>query len=258
MGIFTTLFYQPLFNALMWLYDVIPGNDIGLAIIALTLLIRLLLYPLTMQSIKSQKALQDIQPKVKELQQKYKDNKEQQAQEMMKLYREEKVNPMSSCLPLLIQLPFLFAIYRVFLHGLKSESFELLYPFVSNPGHINTIPFGFLDISNPNIVIAMLAGAAQFWQTKMLVARRAPKVNDKQMPGAKDEDMLAGMNKQMTYFMPLITVVIGASLPGGLALYWLFTTLTMALMQYVVFHRKEKTDKSKIVELPGEHIEKID
>lgn len=258
MGIFTTLFYQPLFNGLVWLYNVIPGNDIGLAIVALTLLIRLVLYPLTMQSIKSQKALQDIQPKVKELQNKYKDNKEQLAQEMMKLYKEEKVNPMSSCLPLLIQLPFLFAIYRVFLDGLTADNFDLLYSFVASPEHINPVSFGLVDLSSPNIIIALLAGAAQFWQTKMLVAKRAPNINDKAIEGAKDENMLAGMNKQMTYFMPLITVVIGATLPGGLALYWLFTTLTMGIMQFVVFRQKNKTDKRKIVELPEENIQKLD
>jgi len=242
MGIFTTIFYQPLFNALVWLYDTIPGNDIGIAILLLTIIIRLLLYPLTRKSLKSQKALQDIQPKVKELQEKYKDEKEKLAQEMMELYKKEKVNPMSSCLPLLLQLPFLIAIYRVFLNGLTSDNFNLLYPFVSNPEHINPVTLGFLDLSQPQIAIAVLAAGAQFWQTKMMVHKKAPKVEGKDPEGSKDENALAGMNKQMLYFMPIITIVIGSTLPGGLTLYWFFTTLSMGIMQVFMF-REHKVSR---------------
>ena len=232
--LFNILLFQPLFNLLVFIYNIVPGNDLGVAIILLTVLIKLALYPLSLQSIKSQKALQELQPKMNELKKQHKDNKEAQAKALMELYKKEKVNPLSSCLPLLIQLPFLIAVFHVFSSGLTSDSFDLLYPFVQNPGHLNLVSFGFLDLAKPNIILAVLTGAAQFFQSKMLVSTKQPKV-----PGAKDEDMMAAMNKQMLYFMPLITVVIGASLPSGLLVYWFMTTILTILQQQLIFGRKK-------------------
>ncbi len=240
--IYNLIFYQPLFNILIWLYNIIPGHDVGLAIIVLTIIIRGVLFPLYYQSIRSQKALQDIQPKIDELKKKYKDDKEKMAQELMILYKSEKVNPFSSCLPLLIQLPFLIAVYQVFRHGLNSENFELLYPFVSNPGQINPISLGFINLAAPSIILAFLAGVAQFWQAKMMVTRKPPLLKGQEIQGSGDEKMMAMMNKQMVYFMPIFTVIIGISLPAGLTLYWFITTLLMALQQLWMFKRKEKQD----------------
>lgn len=233
--LFNTILYQPLLNLLVYLYNVVPGHDLGLAIIILTVFIKLALYPLSRQSIKSQKALQELQPKINEIKKQHKDNKEAQAKATMELYKSNKVNPLSSCLPLLIQLPFLIAVFQVFRTGLDPESLNLLYPFVQNPGALNPISFGFLDLSKSNIVLAVLTGAAQFWQTKMLTSKRPKPVT----PGAKDEDMMAIMNKQMLYFMPIITVVIGASLPAGLILYWLLTTLLTVAQQQIMFRPKK-------------------
>ena len=245
--LYTTFLYQPLLNLLIFLYNLVPGNDLGVAIILLTFLIKAVLYPFSRQSIKSQKALQELQPKIDALKKQYKDDKEKLAKEMMVLYKNEKVNPLSSCLPLLIQLPFLIAVFQVFQNGLKAESLGLLYPFVTNPGHLNPISFGFLNLSQGNIVLAVLTGAAQFWQTKMLSVKRPPKG----MPGAKDEDAMAIMNKQMLYFMPIITVVIGASLPAGLVLYWLVMTLLTVLQQQLMF-KKHKTE-GEIIAKPNEN-----
>lgn len=238
--IYHTFLYEPLFNLLVFFYNVLPGHDIGIAIIALTILIKLILFPLGLQSIRSQKALQNLQPKMEELKKKYKDNKEKLSVEMMSLYKSEKVNPFSSCLPILVQFPFLIAVYQVFRSGLSNSNFDLLYPFVSNPGVIDPYFFGWLDLGQPQIALAILAGAAQFWQAKMLQTKKPPKTKEgKVLPGAKDETAMTIMNKQMVYFMPLITVVIGATLPGGLALYWLITTFLMALQQ-LYFFRKDK------------------
>src|SRR3989338_65550 len=112
--LFNTILVQPLFNLLVFFYNLIPGHDLGMAIIVLTVVIKLVLYPLSRQSIRSQKALKDLQPKMDALKKQYKDNKEKQAKAMMELYKTEKVNPLSSCLPLLIQLPFLIAVFHVF------------------------------------------------------------------------------------------------------------------------------------------------
>jgi len=244
--LYNIIFYQPTFNFLVWLYNVIPGHDIGVAIIALTILIRVILFPLFYQSIKSQKAMQDIQPKIGEIRKKYKDDQQKQAAELMNLYKAEKVNPFSSCLPLLIQFPFLIAVYQSFMHGLKSQSLDLLYPFVANPGVINTVSLGYFDLSKPSVILAVLAGAAQFLQAKMMITKRPPVIKGKDIEGSSDEKMTAMMNKQMLYFMPIFTVIIGVSLPAGLALYWLFTTLLMALQQLWMFRRRKQKEVEQV------------
>lgn len=227
--LFRIILYQPIFNLLIWLYNIIPGSDIGLAILGLTLIIKLVLWPFSAQSLKSQRRLQELQPQLREIQKKYKDNKQETAKATMSLYKEAKVNPFSSCLPLLIQFPFLIALYKVLMDGLKAVRPEILYPFVSNPGQINTFFFGLIDLSKPNLILAILAGIAQFLQTKMLPVTVPPKEAG---AAGKDEGAMATVNKQMTYFMPLITVFIGASLPGGLALYWLATTVLTIIQQF--------------------------
>ncbi len=236
--ILTVIFYQPLLNLLIFLYNVIPGHDMGLAIIAITVIIKLVLYPLSIQSLRAQKAMTDLQPKISEIKKQYKDQKEEQAKQLMNLYKQEKINPLSSCLSLLIQLPFLFAIYQVFRTGLSNGSLALLYSFVYHPATINTIAFGFLNLAKPQFVLALLAGAAQFWQGKMLFAKR-PKIKT---ADSKDEDMTAIMNKQMTYMMPIVTVVIGMSLPSGLTLYWLIFTLGTVAQQLIAFRHKKKPE----------------
>lgn len=239
--LFNTIFYQPLFNLLVWFYNIIPGHDVGVAIVLLTILIKLILYPFSLQAIRAQKSLAELQPKIEELKVKYKDKKEEMSKAMMDLYREHKVNPLSSCLPILIQLPFLIAVYQVFIHGLSSQGLENLYSFVANPGHINAVSFGILDLSKPNIILAILAGAAQFWQAKMMPRQKPPQ----KVPGSKDEGMAAMMNKQMLYFMPAITVFIGATLPGGLTFYWFLTTLLTALQQHFYLKKDKKADDKR-------------
>src|SRR3989338_5418607 len=157
-NIYNTILYEPLFNILVFFYNIVPFNDIGLAIILLTIFIKLILSPFFIQSIKAQRAMQAIQPKLDELKEKYKDSKEKLGPAIMELYKKEKVSPFSSCLPLLIQLPFLIAVYQVFISGLTKNSFEKLYSFVANPGALNPLAFGFLDLSEKSVVIAILAG----------------------------------------------------------------------------------------------------
>jgi len=246
--LYNVLLYRPIFNLLVFLYNTVSFQDIGIAIILVTIIIKLILYPLSVKSIKSQKALQELQPKMEALKQKYKNNKEALGRAMMDLYKKEKISPVSSCLPLLIQFPFLIAVYRVFRAGFKPESLDMLYSFIHNPGAINPIGFGFLNLAEKNIFLAFLAGAAQFWSSKMLITKRQPKV-----AGAKDEGMTAAMNKQMLYIMPAITVFIGSGLPAGLTFYWFLTTILTALQQLYIFKRYHKQDgNSKTVEVPAD------
>ncbi len=234
---FITYFYQPILNLVIFLYDIIPGHDLGVTIIVLTILIKAVLLPLSKSSIKSQKALQDLQPKVEEVKKKYANNKEEMGKAMLELYKQQKVNPFSSCLPLIIQLPFLIAVFRVFRNDFNTSSMNLIYPFIHRPETINHLAFGFLNLSlNHNIVLAVLAGAAQFWQAKMMMSKK-PAIK---APESRDEDMAAIMNKQMMYMLPLMTAWFSYSFPAGLALYWFVTTLLSVAQQYYIFHQKDK------------------
>ena len=240
--IFQTVFLQPILNLLVWLYLVVPGQDIGIAIILLTIVIKIVLYPLTHIQIKQQRAMQELQPKIEEIRKRLKDDKEGQAKELMELYKKEKVNPASSCLPLLVQLPVFIGLYHALSVGLNSQSLDLLYSFVPNPSHINPSFLGLFDLTTPNYILAILAGGVQFFQTKHILKPPAATIAEppkevKGSKGAKDESMAVIMNKQMTYVMPVITVVIGFSLPGGLTLYWLVMSLLTLFQQLFVVKR---------------------
>ncbi|MCF6276231.1 MAG: YidC/Oxa1 family membrane protein insertase [Candidatus Magasanikbacteria bacterium] len=235
--LFQAILYQPIFNALVALYNVIP--DVGVGILIITIIIKFALYPLTNISLKSQKKLTDIQPKLAELKKKYKDDKQTLAAETMKMYKESNVNPLSSCLPMLLQLPVFLALFWVLKDSLGTTDFSLLYSFVSAPEVLDPMSLGFIDLSKSNIVLAVLAGAAQFWQAKMMQTKKAPKVAGE---GAKDENMLSSMNKQMLYFMPVLTVIIGMQLAGGVALYWFLSTLLTALQQLFILKRDKKSE----------------
>ena len=225
-NIFNESLYRPLFNILVWFYNIIPGNDLGIAIIILTILIRFILYPLSKKAIQSQKAINELQPKIKEIQRKYK-NKEEQAKEMMGLYKKHKVNPMAGCLPILIQLPLLIALYRVFFNGLNPESLNDLYSFISRPELLNVMFLGLIDLSQRNIFLAVLAGFLQFIQSKMIIPQSLIK------KGKSNElDFSSIMSKQMLYFMPLITIFIAWNLPSALPLYWIVITLFGIIQQY--------------------------
>ncbi len=247
---FTTIFYQPVLNLLIWLYNVIPGHDIALAIIALTIIVKVILWPLSAKSIASQRAMQTIQPKIDALKKKYPDPKDREAmtKEMMALYKEEKVNPFSSCLPLLIQLPFFWAIFKVFQDQLVGKASTLVYPFVFNPGPLNTIAFGLLDFSKPNMVLAVLAGVAQFFQAKMMPTQK-PAIKGE---SSKDENMAAIMNKQMLYIFPVLTVVICLGLPAGLAFYWFLTTVLTIVQQKMMFKKADNNSPARPKVIEGE------
>lgn len=246
---FHTLIYVPIYNALLWLVQVLPNHDLGLAIILITIAIRLILYYPSLASIRASRQLQTLQPKLKALQEQYKNDKEKLSQEQMKLYRESRVNPAASCLPLIVQLVVFYQLYQVFLGGLKINDAGLLQPdqlkdlavglrdyFTNNA--INTKFFGLIDLTaSKNIILALLTGASQFWQTKMLAAPVEPKI-----PAARDESMTASINKSMTYTLPLIMAWITYSAPAGLGLYWTISSLFGIGQQYL-FMRQHPVKK---------------
>lgn len=225
------LLFQPLLNLLTFLYNL--TGDIGIAIIIVTILVRLCLLPFSLKATRAQKTLQELQPKLEEIKRKYKDNKEKQTKEMMKFYQEKKVNPFSSCLPMLIQLPIIFALYRVFREGLTAETMQHLYSFVAQPDHINSAFLGLVDMTKPSLVLAIMAGVFQFIQSKMAMGK-SKKVKTQ---GGLLGGMSGMMGKQMAYLMPAMTVFIAISLPSGLALYWITTTLFAIGQQYIIMRK---------------------
>lgn len=228
-NIFHFYLYQPLFNVLIFIYNILPFHDFGLAIICLTVVIRFILYPLSIQAVRSQKILQKLQPKAEEIKKKYKDNKEKQAQETLELYRKEKINPFSGLFLILIQFPILIALYEVFRKGLRPEELYLLYNLISNPGHINSMFFSFIDLAKPNWIFAVLASILQFFQTKMLT------------PGNKSQakgGTAMMMQKQMMYVFPVITILILVNLPSALSLYWIVSGAFSIVQQYFILKKE--------------------
>lgn len=225
LDIYNEAIYRPILNLLVYLYNILPVHDIGLVIIIVTLVIRIILAPLMHKSLKGQKAMTALQPKMAELKEKHKDNKEAHAKAMMELYKEHKVNPLSSCLPVLIQLPILIALYQVFAKALKGN-LNGLYHFVSNPGVLNPKFLNLVDLSHPNIIFAIVAGLVQFWQSRMI---------SKWQSNAGTQDATAkALNVQMMYVLPVVSVVIAWTLPAGLPLYWIVTTLFAVAQQYYI------------------------
>lgn len=239
--LFNEVLYRPIFNALVFLYNIIPGHDFGIAIIVLTIIIRFILFPLSYKSIKSRHEMSVLQPKIKEIQKKHKD-KQDQSREMMKLYKEHKVNPMSGCLPLLIQFPILIALYRVLINVLKPDSLGSLYSFIKNPGTIKALSLGFIDLSKSSPVLAVLAGVFQFFYSKitMKYSPTMPQTSSKK----RAFDMQKTMSRQMIYFMPILTVVIAWNFPAGLPLYWAVSTLLGLGQEYYLLKKFHGANKA--------------
>lgn len=246
--IFHEVIYQPIYNILIFLYNIIPGGDFGIAIIAVTIILKSALIPLSKKQIQSQKKMQEIQPELKKIQAKYKDDKEKQTREIMNFYKENKVNPFSGCFPIIVQLIFLIAIYRVIINisdaGLVIDEKDL-YSFVENPGQINHTFVGLVDLLKPSIPIAILAAAAQFWQTKLMISKKKKTTviekEDGKFQGEPDFSEI--MNKQMLILGPALTLFIGIKFAAALSVYWLFSTLFAIAQQMYVFKKEKELNK---------------
>ncbi|MEK7134920.1 MAG: YidC/Oxa1 family membrane protein insertase [Patescibacteria group bacterium] len=221
--LFNEIFYRPLLNGLIFLYNIVPGHDMGISIIILTILLRFILWPLTNKGIKNQKVLTKIQPQIEEIKKKFKNNKEVQARALMGLYSENKISPLAGFLPLVIQIPIIIALWRVFLNSLNLD-LNSLYSFIPAPTQVQSIFLGLVDLSHKSVVLAILAGVLQYFQTKMIMPPT-------KSAGASDFSQL--MSKQMLYFGPILSIIIFGSLPAALPLYWIVVTLLTLLQQYL-------------------------
>jgi len=216
--IFNLIFYQPLFNFLVLLYEIIPGNDFGVVIILLTLFSKIILFPLNLKSIKSQRALSELEPRLKEIREKFKNDKKKIAEETFALYQEAKVNPFSGFLLIFIQLPILFALYKTFNSFVAGQGLEYLYSFVADPGEIK-LNFLMINLARPNFFLAVLSAFLQFWQTKI------QGVKIKTEARGFHQDFSRMLQKQMLYFFPFFTFLVLLKMPSAIALYLITSTI---------------------------------
>jgi len=236
------LFFKPIFNVLILLLTILPGMNLGVAIIALTLIIRTILFFPMRSSLKTQAGMQEIQPKIAELKKKHKDNPQRLSEETMKLYKEHGVNPCGSCLPLLIQMPFLIAVFRVLRLDLSGDVGYLLYPFLSHVD-FTQINIHFLWIKDltesKDIVLALMVGLAQF-VSMWLMQANSKKMKEKMSKGKplkkkKNQDVpdqMEMMSKSMTYMMPFMIGYFAYTYPPGLGIYWFVSTVFGIVQQY--------------------------
>lgn len=212
--IFNTFFYNPIYNGLVFLVDILPNGDVGLAVVLLTIIVSFILFSVSKNALRSQMKMREIQPQLEEIK-KIKDRQEQ-ARQMLDLYRKNKINPFSMILMMFIQIPILFALYYVFFRGgLPSIHTDILYSFVKVPETINMHFLGLMDIGQKNIFVAILAGVTQFIQARLMI-KPTPKKENSSM----SEDFARSMGAQMKYTLPVIIGLIGLSLPSALPLYW--------------------------------------
>lgn len=223
--LFHTLFYNPIYNGLIFLESTFTWMDLGLAIILITIIVKILMFPLAKSSIKTQIKIKQVEPLLKELKEKYKDNKEEHARKTMALYKEYGINPFSSFFLILIQLPILFALYFVFLReGLTNVNVDILYSFIKIPESIDVNFLQLIDVSQKSFLLALAAGVSQFFQIRLILPK-TKEVNEGKR--TLKDDLMRNMQMQMQYVMPFFIFFISYGLSGAIALYWTTSNLFM-------------------------------
>lgn len=228
---FKTILYEPLYNILVALTGLMPVGDVGLAIIALTVAVRVILFPFQHKQSKSQQALKKIQPELEAIKKKHAGDRQKLALEQMALFKRHGVNPFSGIANLFIQLPILFALYFVFSRGLPFDP-ALLYPFVSLPETVNLNFLGLIDLTSRSIPLAVLAGITQFIQVRLSVPPLPPKKEG--AASSLADDFARSMNLNLRYFMPAIILFVSLTLPSAIVLYWVTSTVFMIGHELIV------------------------
>ncbi len=256
-NIWQNLIYRPIYNTLIFFAKVIPNHSLGLSILLLTLLIRTLLLIPSQKGLKAQKKLQEVQPKIKNIQEKHKGDQQKIAEETMKIWKEHKVNPLGSCLPLFIQLPILIALFYVIQDVYNPDNHFLLYAPLSSFSlkDLNVNFLNLLNLTQKNtFVLPLIVGGLQFFQIKLSLLKNQKQASSKkEVATTKDKkdsapDQMEIMNKTMTYVMPVMITVFTASVPSGIGLYWGISTLYGIGQQLVVnYQSDQKKSQVKVV-----------
>jgi YidC/Oxa1 family membrane protein insertase len=240
-GFFTTVFSQPLYNGLIFLMTFIPGTDAGIAIIIFTIFVRVILYPLSKKSIETQMGLKASESEVARIREKFTD-KTQQASKIMELYREKKLNPLSGFALIAVQIPIVFALYRIFLRsGLPIVDGSLLYPFVSTPASISMQFLGLLDITEKSYLLALICALTQYIQARLALPPAKPRLEAETFK----DNLARSMNVQMRYFFPVVVFFIVYNLSGTIALYWIANNTCSILQEWYVRRKFKSSETAK-------------
>lgn len=236
--VWNTFLYHPLINALAFLVSVMPGGDVGLAVVTLTILVKVVLFPLSQKSIESQARMAILTPELNKIKESGV-SKEEQARLTFELYKKHKTNPFSGCLLLLIQIPIIFALYYVFYKGITFDP-SFLYSFIHAPEHANMLFLGLLDISQKSILLAVLAGVSQYLQAYYMPKPPARAASSKAGDSFADS-FGKSMQTQMKYVFPFVVAFIAYTISGAVALYWITSNL-FAVGQQLYVERKGKKE----------------
>ncbi len=244
-SLFHAVFYDPLYNALVFIINHIPGGDVGLATILLTCLVKLILFPISKKATKTQLKMKALEPEIAKIKEQYGSNREEFARKTLEFYKKNDLNPFASFFLVLIQLPIIIALAFIFFSGgFPVIRPELLYSFVPNPTTVNTIFIGLLDISKTSLILSILAGLAQFVQIRLSVPAYKKPENTSKNPTFSD-DLARSMNVQMRYVMPIFMFIVCLSVSGAVALYWITGSL-FTIGQELYFRKTIKKDVVKV------------
>ena len=223
---FTTIVTQPLYNALIYIVNFLPDHQLWIALVIMTLLLKIILIPLFKKQVRDQLIMNHLGPKLKEIQDKYKDQKDVLAKETMFLYGKYKVNPLISILILIIQLPFLIGLYRIFYHDLSFYQ-NLLYAGVTYPANISHYFLG-VDLTQKNIFFAACAAISQYILGAFMFKPKTGK--DKE----DETEIMRAMNVQMKYFLPLVIAVVSYVTPSVIGLYLVVTNIFGIIQEVLI------------------------
>ncbi len=237
--------FLPLYNGLVGIMNIIPGIDVGVAVIIFTCIVKFILFPLSKKALLTQVRMKSVEPEANKIRKQYADNKQEQAMKIMALYKEKGIQPFASILLIIIQLPILIALISVFYKIIPEVQPELLYSFLSVP-HASPTLFG-LDLTEKSLILALITGVIQYFQLKYSVAARQQQdMADKTLKDGGKLDpasqMANSMNTQMKYILPVLAFVsvywiIPASFPQAasiIAIYWSVSSLfTLAQEIYI-------------------------
>jgi YidC/Oxa1 family membrane protein insertase len=225
---FHAVVYNPIYNALVFFVGALPTHDVGLAVIIVTLVVRVILYPLSRRAVVAQMKMKELAPAIDKLKAELKDKPDEQSRAILALYKEKGVHPFAGFLLLLIQLPVLFGLYFVFARGgLPNIHADLLYSFVHAPSAVNMEFLGFINMGQRSIVLAILAMLAQFLYTRLSMGPRGSATPVEAVEASFSTDMAKSFDLQARYMLPVIVGVIGFTIVAAAPLYWITGNLFM-------------------------------
>lgn len=231
---FNTLVYTPLYNGLIFLVDIIPGHDVGLAVIALTIIVRVILFPLAQRAIQTQKAMREAAPEIEEIKKRLADKREEQAREIFALYKAKGIRPFASFGLLLLQLPIFLGLYWVFAWGgLPSVDAAQLYAFVPSPETVDMYFLGAIDMGGRSIILAVLAGVTQALYSRLSMGPRSKVSSD----GSFSGDLAKSFDLQARYIFPLLVGGIGYTVVSAATLYFAVGNLFMIAQELIAGRR---------------------